>query len=49
MCLPFAFAVGGNIVFDIDVNVGVKVLPAAVVVGVAVDVLVAFVVSGVCC
>ncbi len=48
MCLPFAFAVGGNIVFDIDVNVGVKVLLAAVV-GVAVDVLVAFVVSGVCC
>lgn len=47
MCVPFVFAVGGNVVFDIVVNVGAKVL--ITVVGVAVDVPVAFVDLGVCC
>ena len=49
MCVPFAFAVGGNVVFDKVVNVGAEVLIIAVVVGVAVDVLVEFVDFGVCC
>ncbi len=49
VCVPFAFAVGGNVVFDKVVNVGAEVLISAVVVGVAVDVLVAFADFAICC